>query len=194
MTTNNQINYSLFSNPPGGILLWIIIYLELFTFAMGVGALAYYGSSNRATFHAESLLLNRTIGTINTILLLTSGFFVAKAVHYFKDNHIKLSIRFFDLAIVGGILFLGLKTYEYYTKMSAGYDMSYSDFFMFYWILTFFHWVHVLVGIMILIGIRITLKKEGNATSIEGIEGSAAFWHMCDLIWLFLFPMLYLIF
>ena len=56
--------------PPGGILIWIIIYLELITFGMAILALAYYGSEERELFHNSSLKLNKTIGTINTILLL----------------------------------------------------------------------------------------------------------------------------
>ena len=75
--------------PPGGILIWIIIYLELITFGMAILALAYYGSEERELFHNSSLKLNKTIGTINTILLLTSGFFVAKGIHFFKANNIK---------------------------------------------------------------------------------------------------------
>jgi hypothetical protein len=77
--------------PPGGILIWIIIYLELITFGMAILALAYYGSEERELFHSSSLKLNKTIGTINTILLLTSGFFVAKGIHFFDriDSYLK---------------------------------------------------------------------------------------------------------
>ena len=96
--------------PPGGILIWIIIYLELITFGMAILALAYYGSEERELFHNSSLKLNKTIGTINTILLLTSGFFVAKGIHFFKAANIKKTLFYFNCAMVGGLGFLVLKS------------------------------------------------------------------------------------
>ena len=82
-----KINYKNFYYPPGGILMWIIIFLELFTFGMALVALAFSSRDNPQLFHESSLHLNRTFGTINTIFLLASGFFVANAVHNYKENN-----------------------------------------------------------------------------------------------------------
>lgn len=180
--------------PPGGILIWIIIYLELITFGMTILALAYYGSLEREQFHADSQLLNKTIATINTILLLTSGFFVAKAVHFFKENKIVETAQFLLWALFSGFGFLVLKSYEYYEKVEGGLTMGKSDFFIYYWMLTGFHWIHVLVGLIILLFIRRTIVKKQSNASLEDFEAGASFWHMCDLIWLLLFPVLYLLF
>ena len=120
--------------PPGGILIWIIIYLELITFGMAILALAYYGSEERELFHSSSLKLNKTIGTINTILLLTSGFFVAKGIHFFKAVNIKKTLFYLNWAMVGGFGFLVLKSFEYYEKLEAGLHMDYNSFFRFYWL------------------------------------------------------------
>ncbi len=180
--------------PPGGILIWIIIYLELITFGMAIIALAYYGSEERDLFHNNSLKLNKTIGTINTILLLTSGFFVAKGIQYFKVQHIKKTLLFFNWAIVGGFGFLVLKSIEYYEKLKVGLTMDYNSFFTFYWLLTGFHLIHVIVGLVLLIVNSFSITKKQTEASFEDIEASASFWHMCDLIWLLLFPVLYLLF
>ena len=180
--------------PPGGILIWIIIYLELITFGMAILALAYYGSEERELFHSSSLKLNKTIGTINTILLLTSGFFVAKGIHFFKVANIKKTLFYFNCAMLGGFGFLVLKSFEYYEKLAVGLDMDYNSFFTFYWLLTGFHFIHVIVGLVILIAITLSIRKKQTEASFEDIEASASFWHMCDLIWLLLFPVLYLLF
>lgn len=193
METTNPNPKSIYY-PPGGMLIWIVIYLELVTFGMGISALAYYGAADRAAYHESAQLLNRTFGTINTILLLTGGFLVAKGVHYFKQQQTDKTSRFFLWAILSGTGFLVLKGLEYYLKIDAGIGMDYSPFFMFYWLLTSFHFIHVLVGLVILAVIRSTVRKKKTAASLEDLEAGAAFWHMCDLIWLLLFPVLYLLF
>lgn len=189
-----EINKKSIYYPPGGILIWIVIYLELFTFGMAMLALVYYGSQDRIQYHEDSKLLNRLLGTVNTVFLLTSGFLVAKAVHYFKQNLIEKTSKYFLWAIFSGCGFLVLKLVEYYEKLQAGIDMDYSSFFMFYWLLTGFHWIHVLVGIVILWFIRRAVIKKQHTASLEDIEAGASFWHLCDLVWLLLFPILYLLF
>ncbi|MDD2982092.1 MAG: cytochrome c oxidase subunit 3 [Crocinitomicaceae bacterium] len=188
------IDYSKVAYPPGGVLIWIVIYLELVTFGMAILALAYYGSQERELFHESSMKLNRVIGTINTIFLLTSGLFVALGVHAFKAKNHLLAARWFHFAVWGGFGFLVLKMFEYYQKLEAGLTMDSNSFFTFYWLLTAFHWIHVLVGMVILLIIRRNIVKKKAATLIEDVEAGAAFWHMCDLVWLLLYPMLYLLF
>lgn len=188
------IPYSKLAYPPGGVLIWIVIYLELVTFGMAILALAYYGSQERELFHESSIKLNRVIGTINTIFLLTSGLFVALGVHAFKAKNFTLAARWFHFAVWGGFGFLVLKMVEYYQKLEAGLTMDSNSFFTFYWLLTAFHWIHVLVGMVILLIIRRSIVKKQAATLIEDVEAGAAFWHMCDLVWLLLYPMLYLLF
>lgn len=180
--------------PPGGILLWIIIFFELFTFGIALIAMVVYSKDEPTIFHESRLLLNTTFGAINTIFLLTSGFFMAKMVENFKNNEIKKSSMYLKLTMLGGILFLILKTVEYLGKIEAGYTIGYNTFFSFYWMLTLFHVIHVLVGLVILLSVYVGINKKQSNTKLEDVEASATFWHMCDLIWLLLFPIIYLIF
>ena len=180
--------------PPGGILMWIIIFLELITFGMALIAMAIYSKDESVIFHNSRLLLNTTYGTINTIFLITSGFFMAQSVHSLKSGNIKKSKLYLKLTMLGGVLFLILKGIEYYAKIEAGLTVGHNTFFTFYWMLTLFHVIHVIVGLVILTTVYFGLKKEKTPSSIEDVEASAAFWHMCDLIWLLLFPIIYLIF
>jgi nitric oxide reductase NorE protein len=180
--------------PPGGILMWIIIFLELFTFGFILIAMVYQGKEEPELFHSSRLLLNSTFGAINTVFLLTSGFFMAISVHFIKQKKIEKSGLHLKLTMLFGLLFLILKLIEYYAKIEAGFGIGYNTFFTYYWMLTLFHVIHVVVGLVILVSVYIGLKKQKDDFSIEDFEASATFWHMCDLIWLLLFPIIYLIF
>ena len=191
---NKTVNYKNIYYPPGGILMWIIIFLELITFGLALIAMAYQGKQEPELFHSSKLLLNTSFGTVNTVFLLTSGFFMAISVQYIKQKKIEKTKVFLKLTILGGFLFLLLKTIEYYTKIDAGYGIDYNTFFTYYWMLTLFHVIHVIVGLVILLSVYFGVKKQRGNFNIDDFEASATFWHMCDLIWLLLFPVIYLIF
>jgi nitric oxide reductase NorE protein len=186
------INHKNFYYPPGGILLWIIIFLELFTFGMALTAMTYYSKAEPEIFHNSRLLLNPSFGMVNTLFLITSGFFMAVSVWYFKNQQLKKSKFYLKLTMLGGILFLLFKTVEYYEKVEAGLTIGYNTFFTFYWMLTLFHVIHVIIGLVILMLVHHSINKKKMA--LDDFEASAAFWHMCDLIWLLLFPIIYLVF
>jgi nitric oxide reductase NorE protein len=186
------IDYKNIYYPPGGILMWIIIFLELITFGMALIAFVHYGAQEPEVFHQSKLQLNTTIGAINTLFLLTSGLFIANAVSFYKEGNTKKMSLFFKLAMLGGFLFLLLKSFEYYTKIESGITLETNTFFSFYWLLTGFHIIHVLMGLIILFITGRSIRK--NNAKLENVEASATFWHMCDIIWLLLFPVLYLIF
>jgi len=186
-----EVNYKNLYYPPGGILLWILIFLELITFGIALIALVITSKESPELFHQSRLTLNTTFGALNTIFLLVSGFYMATTVHEFKQHNNKKASFYLKLTMLGGFLFLILKGLEYYLKINAGYTLGYNSFFTFYWLLTGFHVIHVMVGLVILLFMRQSIKKE--TASLEDIEASATFWHLCDLIWLLLFPVLYLI-
>jgi len=189
-----KTNYKNFYYPPGGILMWIIIYLELLTFGMAMIAFVYYGNDNKVLFHQSRMELNTIFGVMNTVFLLTSGFFMANAVLQYKEKEMEKSSFFFKLAMLGGLFFLGLKSVEYYQKIESGISLDTNLFYTFYWLMTGFHVIHVVVGLIILYWTNYSITKKYSSTTVEDVETSAAFWHLCDLIWVLLFPILYLLF
>ncbi|EAR01824.1 cytochrome c oxidase subunit 3 [Maribacter sp. HTCC2170] len=191
---SGAIDHKSIYYPPGGVLMWIIIFLELLTFGAALVAMVYYGRQEFEMFHNSRLQLNASIGTINTLFLISSGYFMARSVGYLKSNEKNRSLFFLKLTMFGGLLFLALKSVEYYFKIDAGLTVGHNTFFTFYWMLTLFHVIHVIVGLVILASVYFGLKKEISTVSIDDMEASAAFWHMCDLIWLLLFPVIYLLF
>jgi nitric oxide reductase NorE protein len=186
------IDYKNIYYPPGGILIWILIFLELITFSIALIILVASSKENTTAFYQSASQLNATFGAINTFFLLTSGFFMATAAKLFKKKQINKSSFYLKLTMLFGLLFIILKFVEYYQKVQHGFVLGYDTFFNFYWLLTGFHVIHVLVGLVILLLLNFSLKK--SKIEIEDFEASATFWHMCDLIWLLLFPVMYLIF
>ncbi|PKP53474.1 MAG: nitric oxide reductase [Bacteroidetes bacterium HGW-Bacteroidetes-1] len=193
MSTNNT-NYSRFFYPPGGILIWMIVFLEIITFGIALIGLMYYGQQETEVFHLSRLKLNVTFGVVNTLFLLTSGYFMARSVQSFREKDVIGASRFMKIALVGGAIFVIIKTIEYYAKINAGLTLDKNMFFTFYWLLTGFHLVHVLVGMVILIIINLKMNQKNTSIKLDDVEAGAAFWHLCDLVWVLLFPALYLIF
>lgn len=189
-----KISFKNIYYPPGGIMLWIIIFLELGTFGLGLVGLAYYGTLTPELFHDARLHLNTLLGTINTLILLISGYTMARAVEAFRSGSKAKANGLMKITLIGGALFLAFKSYEYYEKLGSGLEMWDNMFYTFYWLLTGFHLVHVVVGMVILAYMSFKINAVKSPTDALDLESGAAFWHMCDLIWLLLFPSLYLIF
>ena len=186
-----NIDYRNIFYPPGGILIWILILLELTTFGVALIVMVINSHDDPALFHRSRMELNAAFGAANTIFLLTSGFFMAATVHQFKAGNGLKASSFLKLTLFGGLLFLVLKGVEYYLKIQAGHTLGFNQFYTYYWLLTGFHVIHVITGMVILISMYSGIKKRTSLP--ENVEAGAAFWHMCDLIWLLLFPTLYLI-
>ncbi|RBL94097.1 nitric oxide reductase [Chitinophaga flava] len=183
-----------FYYPPGGLLMWIVILLELLTFGIAIVIMLYYAGEERALFHTSAAKLNRTIGSVNTVVLLTSGYCMARCVGLFRTGTIKQSDRQLLYALMAGMVFLTLKSVEYGQKAAEGLTLGENTFFDFYWMLTGFHVIHVIIGMVILIYWKTTRSRRTDEEAMQHLEAGAAFWHLCDLIWLLLFPVLYLIF
>lgn len=179
--------------PPGGILLWIIISLELLTFGAALVIMMVYRNEDPALFHQSRLQLSRVMGTINTVFLLTSGYCMAESARKLKLQEFKSARFFLRLTILFGLFFVVLKLFEYSQKLEAGLGFSANMFFSFYWSLTIFHLAHVLTGLVILLFFFIRFRKS-TGPAIAEYESATVFWHLCDMIWLLIFPALYLLF
>lgn len=193
IANTKTINHKNLYYPPGGILIWIIIFLELITFGIALVAMTLNAKEDPALFHNSRMQLNVELGTLNTVLLLSSGFFMASSVDALRR---KMSLRaksFLLYTILLGMFFLLVKYFEYKSKIEVGLTLGSNSFFTYYWLLTLFHLVHVIVGLIILGFFYFKIGNRNQPIQMEDIEAGAAFWHMCVLIWLLLFPVIYLI-
>lgn len=193
MSTTQKIDYKDALYPPGGILIWLILTVEVVTFLMAIISFMYARSTEVEIFNTAQTNLNATLGTLNTIILITSGYFMARTVSAVKKDENTQANKFILVSIVLGLLFLVIKSFEYYHKIDLGLTIRTNTFFTYYWFLTGFHFLHVLIGVLLLIGVKSSIKKSVyNAKNFMDIESVATFWHMCDIIWILIFPVLYL--
>ena len=193
-TTNPDLPAASWAEPPGGILVWMIVVVELLTFGMGLVVFLVQAGENTELFQRGRASLNQPIGMLNTLVLLTGGWFMTKVVGNLRSDQAVAAGRWLMAAIVSGAAFLLLKGFEYHDKLDHGLDLNFDTFFTLYWLLTGFHFVHVAVAVILLVIMWRGLKKgHYTAGHHEDIESSGVFWHMCDLIWLLLYPAIYLL-
>lgn len=184
--------------PPGDFGVWIIIYIELLTFGLFFIGFAFSRKNQLEVFNNSQLLLDQRFGFTNTLLLITSSYFVVKALQIIKNINTKEYFQrasYYLLGAIGfGLIFLIIKLFELTDKYSSGINLSTNSFFMFYFILTVFHFMHVVLGMIILTHLYQN-TKAGLYTKNEhkGFESGASYWHMVDLLWIVLFPLLYII-
>lgn len=184
--------------PPGDFGIWIVIYMELFTFGALFLGYAFVRRLNVDLFNESQLLLDQRAGFVNTLILITSSWFVLKAVeaikHMVQEQANKYAATWLFAAIVLGSCFLVIKCMEFVDKYEAGINLSTNSFYMFYFILTAFHFLHVLFGLVILFNLYAKTKRGGyNQFNHRGLETGASYWHMVDLLWIVLFPLIYII-
>ncbi len=179
-------------NPPGDLAIWIFILAELLVFAVLFMVYAFARRNNVELFNLHQLQLNRTAGLVNTITLITSSYFVVRAVAAIRENRTQLCSRWLWAAFSLGALFLLIKGFEYQHHFSMGVTLRTNSFYLFYISLTFFHFMHVIMGMVILAAVALKAQRGGySANEHTGVETGASYWHMVDLVWLILFPLVY---
>lgn len=174
--------------------MWIFIFAELIVFGVLFSVYAFARSSHVALFDTAQLTLNRTYGYANTLILLTSSYFVVRATRSIKQGFAALCGHWLSGALVLGGGFLVLKGVEFHQELLQGISLSTNLFYMFYLSLTFFHFMHVVMGMVILT--VVTYKSYTGRYSIDnhtGIETGGSYWHMVDLLWIILFTLIYVI-
>ena len=174
------------SQLPGNPMIWLLIISEIAVFGAGFAGFVIAFLLDPETFIRSQDTLNRLAGAINTMVLVTSGLFAALAVKDESEGRTGRMRMWILLAILTGLVFLGVKYVEYAGEIAAGHTIDTNTFFTLYYLLTGFHALHVVLGIVIL---AVVAWKH----SLDNLETGAAFWHMVDLIWVILFPVVYLL-
>ncbi|MEX0308360.1 MAG: cytochrome c oxidase subunit 3 [Ruegeria sp.] len=177
---------SLIDELPGELLMWVLIISELLVF--GAGLIAFMGVrlTDPAGFAEAQSHLYRTGAALNTAVLVTSGYLAAQALRW-RQIARRFEARLALIAAATlGVVFLVIKGAEYAGKAAQGISYETHPFFLFYYLLTGFHAAHVLAGV----GILLLVAWRDDP---RNIEAGAQFWHMVDLVWIMLFPVIYLL-
>ncbi|MFZ1469506.1 MAG: cytochrome c oxidase subunit 3 [Paracoccaceae bacterium] len=171
---------------PGELMMWVLIISEIFVFGAGLVAFLAVRITDPAGFAEAQSHLHRTGAGLNTIVLVTSGWLAALALQAAEAGR-KPRLRALSAAAIAlGAVFLALKASEYSDLFAQGIGTETHAFYTFSFLLTGFHAAHVLAGMIL-------LALVAKIATPRAVETGAAFWHMVDLVWVLLFPVIYLI-
>lgn len=201
----NQPAHDEHYDPEGSKLgMWLFIFTELFLFGGLFLVYAVFRNKYSAEFHHAAKELNAFIGTMNTVVLLVSSMTVAISISAIQKGNKKLAIRMLVLTVLAALIFMVNKYFEwshkFELKLYPGSDVLKSLdhgeilFYGLYYMMTGLHALHVMIG-LVLLTIVIFKLKAGKITKDRYVlhENSGLYWHLVDLIWIFLFPLMYLI-
>ena len=178
--------------------IWIFIALDCSSFGLFFLVFMAERLGQAALFDRSAQLLNANLGFLNACILITSSWFVAWANEAGRKGDFRLAQRLLLAAMGVAVCFGVVKSYEYFEKFTAGLTVATNEFFTFYFALTGIHFVHYLVGV-ILLGVLAKGPQpfgppaETRVHYLKWLEGGSLYWHMVDLLWIFIFSLLYLI-
>ncbi len=177
---------------PGRLGIWTLIASEIVLFAGLFGSFILMRMIN-PTWSEEARHLNLVAGTLNSLVLLVSNFFMMKASVSVNGGRGEEAKKFLWLTIVMGFLFLCVKAYEYSGEFAHGEFPTSGGFWSFYFLMTGIHATHILGG---LVALFLLLGKTSHEP-LEGLRSRATitgiYWSFVEVVWIFLFPMLYLL-
>lgn len=187
--------------------MWAFLATEVLFFGGMFAGYGVYRAWYPQTWADASRHLDLLLGTVNTAVLLTSSLTVALAVHAAQTGSRKGVVRNLSLTILFGAAFLGVKAYEYWHKWhehhvpGATFEWHEASpsgpaelFFSFYFVMTGFHALHMVIGLGILAWLIVQARRDRfDAEYYTPVEMTGLYWHFVDIVWVFLFPLLYLI-
>ena len=198
---NSGHNYDAKASKLG---MWLFLYTELLLFGGLFIVYMVYRALNPEAFLFASFELNVWMGTINTVVLLTSSMTVAMSITAVQKGNAKLAVRLLDLTVLAAVVFLVIKYFEWGAKLEHGLfpgmdhfsTLSYGQqlYFYLYFFMTGLHGLHVIVGMVFILVVMQKLKNGTiNKNHYQLQENAGLYWHLVDLIWIYLFPLFYLI-
>src|SRR5262245_31215981 len=186
--------------------MWVFLVTEIMFFGGLFASYVVYRTLYPMAFAVASQSLDITLGTLNTAVLLVSSFAMAVAVYGSQAGRRRTMIGGLGLTIFLGIVFLAIKFYEYYQKyvehhipgpsfvFPAPYTEQAKMYFSLYFAMTGLHAAHMIIGCGLLT-VLLVLAWRGKFTPAyhSPVELSGLYWHFVDIVWIFLYPLLYLI-
>ncbi len=193
-------------DPEGSkIGMWLFIFTELLLFGGLFIIYSVYRYLNPDAFHLAAEELNTTIGAVNTIILLVSSMTIAMATSAIQKQDYKLTQILMGITVFLALVFLVNKYFEWSVKLEHGifpgsehmlesFSQGEILFFGLYFVMTGLHALHIIIGMVFIIWVMVYVKKgKVHHNRFALLENSGLYWHLVDAIWIFLFPLFYLI-
>ncbi len=174
--------------PTGLLAVWWVIASEIVIFG---GLLASYIMHRLAhdAWQIQSAATNTTIGAINTFVLLTSSLTAVLGHQQAEKGNGKQAAKYLLFTFVGAMTFTCIKAFEWYTEISHGYTITSNTFWSFYYTAAGLHALHVIAGAIIMLFVA---RKAAKNIDLHHVELIGIYWHFVDVVWIFLFPLLYI--
>jgi len=184
--------------------MWLFLFTELLFFGGLFLLYSVFRYRFPRDFHLAAQGENLILGSVNTAVLLTSSALIATSISSIKKGRANLSVIFQGLTILLGIVFLGIKYVEWSEKIRRGIYPSSPDllqlgngetlFFGLYYVMTGIHGLHVLIGVIVIsFMIAFTLRRRISSSDFVKLENTGLYWHFVDIVWIYLFPLFYLV-
>jgi cytochrome c oxidase subunit 3 len=179
---------------PGNPAIWVGIFSELTEFALFFVIYFLARVHYPEQFLEGPLQLHTTAGTLNTLILISSSYFVAKGVFALRKDKPDVAIHWLWMTVAAGAAYIIIKCWEYQWNFDRGITTNTNNFFAVYYYTTFNHLLHVGWGSGGIIW-AIFQIKSGNydVNNHSGLIAAACYWHMIDLAWIMIFPLLYVL-
>lgn len=179
---------------PGVRDFWILIAAECTLFSLFFITYMISRNGDPDLYKASQQTLNRNLGAFNTVVLIVGSWSVMQALESVRLERSRPASRYLAGAIGCGLTFLTVKIFEYADKFSHDLFPTTNDFFTFYFVLTMIHLVHLVIGTVVLAVMRHgVIDGTYRRDTMAILESGAIYWHLVDLLWIFLFALLYLL-
>ncbi|MEE2732077.1 MAG: cytochrome c oxidase subunit 3 [Pseudomonadota bacterium] len=176
---------------PGQAAMWFFVLGDLWIFTCYFACYAFDRAREPMAFLQGQHTLNQDMGAFNTILLLSSSLLVAWCLKAARKQEYTQARQLLMMGGASGVCFLLIKAVEWYIKIDAGLPEISGQFFIYYFMFTGLHFLHVSLGLAILTLAYLELKKATSG-NLAFVESGAVYWHMVDLLWIIIFALLYL--
>jgi nitric oxide reductase NorE protein len=173
--------------------VWVAIGADSVIFAILFASFMQARLHNAAVFEASRHTLDMNLGGVDTLILLTSSWSVALAIQALKRGLVNRVPRYLLGGVLTGLMFMTSKSVEYFEKFAQGIRPATNDFYMWYFTLTGIHLLHVVFGTSLLTYLWVRARRRAYS-SVQRVvpECVASYWHLVDLLWIVIFPLLYL--
>lgn len=179
---------------PGESGTWVFLFGDMLVFGAFFSTFMVERAKAPEVFDTSRKTLHLGVGLTNTLVLLTSSLCVVVALGALRSAARRIARLAVLAAMACGAIFIVLKLLEYHSLVASGHGIGANHFYLYYFILTGVHLFHVCVGMAVLGFLHAqTRRRDIGETRMAVVEGGACFWHLVDLLWIVLFPLLYLV-
>jgi nitric oxide reductase NorE protein len=177
---------------PGQPDMWVLVLFEALVFTAYFAVYLYHRAAAPGLFLTSQASLSPWLGTLDTLLLLTSSLFMLHCAQAARAGAFRSAMANACLTAAMGAAFLASKLTEWFLLVRGGHTFASNQFFMYYFFLTGIHLLHLLIGFVAL-GVIVYQLRSPRRRSQELVETCATYWHTVDLLWVLIFSLLYVV-